>query len=392
MKLPKGFFASGVACNIARKNKKDLSVFFSTHPCTAVATFTKNVVKAPSVVISAKRVKNPIRGVVVTSGNANCSTGARGHRDSLTLCQWTAKNLYVKPENLLIAATGVIGRLLPMDKIKPGVEQLTAEIRKGHTDLPAAVEGIMTTDTIPKAFQAAVRVGGKPVHIWGCAKGAGMIHPNMATLLVFIMSDVAAPRAFLQGALSRSVDSSFNCISVDGDMSTNDSVMLLTNGQAHNRPMNAKERKEFEAALQSVATHLAKQVVYDGEGATKVVEILVKGAKNQDAAKKLAEAVAKSPLVKTAFYGNDANWGRIMAALGSAGVSFDPLKVDVTFGSLPVSRRGGPLAFSEERAKKILAQEEFTVTIDLHSGSGTFRYFTCDLSFDYVRINASYRT
>lgn len=396
MKLPKGFLITGAACGIRRKNKKDLAVFYSTHSCTAVGTFTKNVVKAPSVILTQKRLKNPVRAVVVTSGNANCCTGARGAKDAGTLCQWLAERLYIPESSVLNAATGVIGEFLPMPKIKPGMDLVAADIRAGKSDIAAAVEGIMTTDTIPKSAQAALRVGGSPVHLWGCAKGAGMIHPAMApphaTLLVFILSDVSAPRKFLQSALSQAVDSSFNCISVDGDMSTNDMVILLSNGQAGNGPLSAKEAKEFEKALETVCTQLAKQVVYDGEGATKVVEVVVQGARSVPEAKSLAEAVAKSPLVKTAFYGNDPNWGRIMASLGSAGVRFDPQRVEIHFDRLPVARRGQPLSFSEKAAKRIMAQEELTLSIHLHQGPCQARYFTCDMTFDYIRINASYRT
>lgn len=390
--LPLGFRAFGLRAGINKNpSKPDLALFCSDAPCAAAAVFTTNRVQAAPVRVSREHVRGKVRAIVANSGCANACTGTRGLSDARAMCRETARALGVSPREVLAASTGVIGAFLPMGKIVPGIDALAGKLR-GGSDPASAVHAIMTTDTVPKSAGARVRLGGKTVTLWGCVKGAGMIHPNMATMLSFILTDADLPSGLLRKMLRRAADGSFNSLSVDGDTSTNDCVFLLANGRTGASPANARELEKFQAALDGLCLSLALQMASDGEGATKRIEISVRGAKTAGDARKIARTVATSPLVKTAFFGNDANWGRILAAAGRSGADFDPERVEVSFGPLRVCRRGAAVPFSESRARKVLRAKVVPLAIELNQGRGEARYLTCDFSLDYVRINAEYRT
>ncbi|OGR88706.1 MAG: bifunctional ornithine acetyltransferase/N-acetylglutamate synthase [Elusimicrobia bacterium RIFCSPLOWO2_01_FULL_60_11] len=397
---------SGIGKN---KPKPDLALFYSETSCRAAGVFTRNQVKAAPVVLSQARVRSGrARAVLINSGNANACTGARGMKDAVESAALAAKCLGVSSADVLVASTGVIGHFLPMMKMRAGIWRLCRAMRgarpdpmraapsqgSGTEEAPEAraVRAMMTTDTVPKFEERSVRAGGRTYKIWGCVKGAGMIHPDMATMLSVLLTDAQVPSAFLKAALKRSVDESFNCASVDGDTSTNDSVYLLANGASGAALSSAKDLKAFEAALSDLCLSLARRMVRDGEGATKLVEITVTGARTPADAKKAAVTVATSPLVKTAFFGNDANWGRIFAALGRSGAKLAPNKIKVAFGPLKVADKGVGLNFSEKRALAILKKDTVPVSIDLGVGKARAKVLTCDFSFDYVKINAEYRT
>lgn len=393
MNLLKGFFANGLHCGIKKNGKKDLSLFYSEKPCIASGVFTKNIFKAAPVIVSQKNIKNKIHCIVANSGCANACTGERGISDAKKICELTADKLNVKPENILVASTGVIGQYLPMAKIKIGIKNLTQELKNSRTQELSAVEGIMTTDTIIKVQSSEFRVQGSNITIWGCAKGSGMIEPNLATMLSFILTDAQITKEALSRALKIATELSFNCLTVDGDTSTNDTVFVLANGAAKNKLISdGKNFQLFCAQLTAVCIELTKMLARDGEGATKLINVNVRGAKNIYDAKKIAKTVANSPLVKTAIFGNDANWGRIVAAIGRSEVKVDSKKVDVSFGNLCVFKKGRPVSFSEEIAKKIILQKVVSININLNSGNKTTTVYTCDFSEDYIKINASYRT
>ncbi|MFH0947613.1 MAG: bifunctional ornithine acetyltransferase/N-acetylglutamate synthase [Elusimicrobiota bacterium] len=417
-KLPKGFFADGLHCGIKKNGKKDLSLFYSEKPCVAAGVFTKNIFKAAPVIVSQKNIKNKIHSIVANSGCANACTGERGIKDAKKTCELTAKELKVKPGNILVASTGVIGQYLPMDKIKIGVKKLTRLPAYPLTHSPlSAVEGIMTTDTFPKIvskkfFLPSLSLRhrrtysaipypfatGEPtrlstVSIWACAKGSGMIEPNMATMLSFILTDAKIKKEALSRALKIATEKSFNCLTVDGDTSTNDTVFVLANGEAKNEIIPGGENfRLFCDKLTAVCVELTKMLARDGEGATKLITVNVKGAKTIADAKKIAKTVANSPLVKTAIFGNDANWGRIVAAIGRSEVKVDPKKVDVSFGNLCVFKKGSPIVFSELEAKKILNQKEVNLNLNLNLGGSSATVYTCDFTEGYIKINASYRS
>lgn len=396
--LPKGFKAQGLHCGVAKKKeKKDLAVFCSDVPAACAGMFTKNLAKAAPVIVSAGRLEKngAVRAIVANSGNANACTGARGLRDAEDMCAAAAKALGIVPGEVLVASTGVIGRFLPVEKIRKGIGDLSALLKDG-SDEDAAVRAIMTTDTFPKTAARKIRIGGKTVTVWGCAKGAGMIHPDLtalhATMFAFILTDAAVRASVLKRCLPEAVEKSFNCVSVDGDTSTNDTVFLLANGASGAAVRDAKDSNVFSDALEGVCLDLAKMMARDGEGATRLVEIEVKGARTAAAAKKIAATIATSPLVKTAVFGRDANWGRILAAAGRAGVPFKPEAVDIFIGTIPVARRGMAVRFSEAAAKKYLSRDAVKLTLDLNQGRAGSTYYTCDLTFDYIKINASYRS
>ncbi|MFH1540980.1 MAG: bifunctional glutamate N-acetyltransferase/amino-acid acetyltransferase ArgJ [Elusimicrobiota bacterium] len=399
--FPKGFFADGLYCGIKKNGKKDLSLFYSEKPCVAAGMFTKNVFKAAPVIVSQKNIKNEIHAIVVNSGCANACTGERGTKDARKMCELTADKLNVKPENILVASTGVIGQYLPMEKIKKGIEKIAHGLvgSQAH-DWLASVEAIMTTDTFPKIYSLQFTICNLPVTIWACAKGSGMIEPNLtclaakhATMLSFILTDAKITKKALSRALSITVEKSFNCLTIDGDTSTNDTVFALANGEAKNDIISEGENfRLFCDGLTTSCIELTKMLARDGEGATKLITINVKGAKKFDDAKKIAKTVANSPLVKTAIFGNDANWGRIVAAIGRSGVEFDPKKVDVFFGNFCVFKKGRPTNFSEIEVKKILNQKEVNLNINLNLDGSSVTVYTCDLTEDYIKINANYRT
>lgn len=398
--FPKGFFTDGLHCGIKKGKKKDLSIFYFKKPCVAAGMFTKNIFKAAPIIVSQKNIKNKIYGIIANSGCANACTGEKGIKDAKKMCELTANELNVKPKNILVASTGVIGQFLPMAKIKNGIKNIVSnfhnftisQFRKSEM-VSSAVEGIMTTDTFPKIVNSQFLILNSEVTIWACAKGSGMIEPNLATMLSFILTDAAITKKALNHALKLAVEKSFNCLTVDGDTSTNDTVFILANGEAKNRVISdGKNFRLFCNKLTTVCLELTKMLARDGEGATKIITVNVKGAQNINDAKKVAKIVANSPLVKTAIYGNDANWGRIVSAIGRSGVKVSSKKVDVSFGNLCVFKRGSLVSFSEEIAKKIISQKSISIDINLNSGKKLATIYTCDFSDGYIKINASYRS
>lgn len=387
--------ASGMAAEVRKRGRRDLALLYSEAPAAAAALFTQNQVQAAPVLVTREHLmqtEGQARAVVVNSGIANACTGERGLADARRMAEVAGEALKVPPQQVIVASTGVIGEYLPMEKIEAGIRKaaLALSVDGGG----AAAEAILTTDTTTKECAIRLPLGDKEVTVGGIAKGSGMIHPNMATMLAFITTDAAVEVPALQQALRWATDRSFNVITVDGDTSTNDMVVLLANGRAGNSPLTAgdPEFTLFRDALLAVCVELSKMIARDGEGASKLLEVRVKGAPGEAEARKIARAVAGSNLVKAAIFGEDANWGRVLSAAGACGVPFDPNLVDVFLGDLQVAARGKGLAFDEEKARSILAQREVTITLDLHSGDGRGTAWGCDLSFDYVRINAHYRT
>ncbi|HWP82496.1 MAG TPA: bifunctional glutamate N-acetyltransferase/amino-acid acetyltransferase ArgJ [Bacteroidota bacterium] len=390
---PKGFRAAGMYCGI-RKVKKDLALIVSDVPAVAAGVFTLNKTQAAPILVDKIQLKKSqfCSAIVVNSGNANACTGERGLNDAWTMVSETAKSLKLPEDQVLVSSTGVIGQYLPMEKIIDGIRQLAGRLtRVGSNE---AAEAIMTTDTYAKEVAVRFSLRDTLVTIGGIAKGSGMIAPNMATMLAFLTTDAVISPEALRKALSQANDRSFNRITVDGDMSTNDMALLLANGQAGNEPIkeDTEEYQLFVSALEYVMIKLAKMIARDGEGATKLIEILVKGAKTESEAAQAARSVANSNLVKTAIHGNDANWGRIMAALGYSGVDVDPDIVEISFNGLPILKRHYEIVIDEEKAKQALTQEHIVITIDLNQGRALARFWTCDLTKEYVHINASYRS
>jgi len=390
--MPLGFLAAGVRAGI-KEQGEDLALIFSDRPASAAGVFTRNVVKAAPVLVDAKRLpRTTARAVVVNSGNANSCTGDAGLQDALRMGREVANRLGVAEEDVLVASTGIIGERLPMEKITDGIERAASSLRRdGGAD---AARAIMTTDTRPKEAGVELSLGGANVKVGAIAKGAGMICPNLATMLTFITTDAAVAPGQLQGCLAQSVEKSFNCLTVDGDSSTNDSVIILANGAAGSRLIDSRipDLDGFQEALDFVAASLAKQIAQDGEGATKLIQITVQGARSFEEARQVAKTVANSPLVKTAMFGRDPNWGRVLAAAGRAGVDFDPTAVDLSFGPVPLVRGGEPLDFSVAQAQEVLSKPETNVLIKIGQGPGSATVWTCDFSYDYVRINAEYHT
>jgi len=389
-----GFLAAGLAAGIKKNQAKDFALLYSESPAVAAGVFTTNRVKAAPVLISRDRVKSGKgRAILVNSGCANACTGKGGLEDGHHLSRLIAAALKIDPREVLLASTGVIGRPLPLAVMEKGIPSLVASL--SPEGLADAAQAIMTTDTMPKAVLTRGRVNGKEVTLAGIAKGAGMISPRMATLLVFVVTDAAVTAAALRKALKEGVERSFNRITVDGDMSTNDTLLVLANGRAGNGPILPATAgfKKFSALLSDLLFALAKKTVADGEGVTKVVQIRVERARSASEAEKVARAVANSPLVKTAFFGEDANWGRILCAAGYSGAPIDPERVDIFFDDVQVVRKGqGAGPEKEEPATGVMKKGEYTVRIDLHRGRSETYLFTTDFSFDYVKINASYRS
>ncbi len=387
-----GFLAAGYHAGVKRQGK-DLSLIYSPTPCRAAATFTQNRVQAAPLHVTRDHLRNgSVRAVVVNSGNANACNGPQGLVDAQEMAATTARSLQIEASEVLVASTGVIGVPLPMDKIKTGIEAVTKRLdTNGGAD---AAAGIMTTDTCPKEAALRCSVGEQSFQIGGMAKGSGMIHPNMATMLAFITTDAPVEAAFLQQALSEAVNDSFNMISVDGDTSTNDMVVVLANGSAQGSEIQAggEAGELFQKALTQLCTRLARMIARDGEGATKLVEVCAHGALSAADARLVVRSISASPLVKTAIYGEDANWGRILCAAGYSGAELDPERVDVRLGDLLVFSQGRGLPFDEAEAKEILKAEEVRITVDLGLGEASATGWTCDLTYDYIKINASYRT
>ena len=395
-----GFEAAAVAAEIKYKNRNDMALIYSTHPCMVAGTFTTNVVKAAPVMWDKQLVETApfVQAVIVNSGIANACTGQQG----LEICQKEAQKageLLGLPENaVLVASTGVIGKQMPLDRVCAGIEKLVAAKAPGLEAGLAAAQAIMTTDTVHKEIAVEFQVAGKTVTMGGMCKGSGMIHPNMCTMLGFITTDVNISKEMLQKALSRDVVDSFNMISVDGDTSTNDTLLVMANGLAGNEEIIA-EGADYDAfceALHFITTYLAKKMAGDGEGATCLFETKVVGAATKEDARTLAKSVICSSLTKAAIFGHDANWGRILCALGYSGAQFDPENVDLYFksvsGEIQIFGKGVACDYSEEEASKILADPEVTVLVDMHMGNEEATAWGCDLSYDYVKINADYRS
>jgi len=390
----KGFKFSAVEAAIKKSGRLDLGLIFSETPAVLATLFTSNRVKAAPVLISMERAKSGVaRAVLVNSGNANACTGLQGKDDALELSRLVASGLGITDEATLIASTGVIGVPLPMERIRKGIAPLIEGLATGR--MAELATAIMTTDTFPKLETRSGEAGGKPYTIAGIAKGSGMIMPNMATMLAFLVTDAAVDPAWLDKVFREANDTSFNTITVDGDTSTNDTALIMANGAAGNAPLAAgnADASRFALLLHEVMLSLAKQIVKDGEGATKFVTIAVKGAVSNTDARQAAMAIANSSLVKTAFFGQDANWGRILAAVGYSGARVDHDLVELYFGDVAMTRNGiFAGGDAEARGTQVIRNREFTVTVDLKLGAGQATVYTSDLSYDYVKINADYRT
>ena len=389
-----GFLFSGISAGIKKDGKRDLGLIYSEVPAQVAGLFTTNAVKAAPVQWDRQRLRGGLcQAVIINSGNANACTGTQGLRDAREVSSWVAKGLGIKESLVLVSSTGVIGVPLPLKKIEEGIPRLIETL--SPDEWMKTVEAIMTTDTFPKIEVATCRIRGKGVKICGMVKGAGMICPNVATLLSFLVTDANIKASLLQQMLERAAEDSYNRITVDGEMSTNDTVLLLANGKAGHSPLDRMDRdgEVFQKMLSTVCQKLAMSVVKDGEGATKFIEILVRGSRDKEDAKKAAYSIAHSPLVKTAFFGEDSNWGRIISALGHSGVKMNSNRIDIFFDKLPIVKGGmGVGGRLESKAGQVLRKKSFKITVDLHQGQSQFSLFTTDLSIDYVKINASYRT
>ena len=393
----KGYQASGIHCGI-RKNrtKRDLALIYSETRATAASVYTTNLVKgAPLLVTKAHLEDGYAQAVICNSGNANtCNANGIEIAEQMSAC--IAKELKISANDIVVASTGVIGQSLNITPIANGIPQLVKELSASGSD--AAAEGIMTTDTVKKEIAVEFEIGGKICRIGGIAKGSGMIHPNMATMLVFITTDVAISDKMLQKALSSDIANTFNMVSVDGDTSTNDMVTVLANGMAGNAEINTEgdDFAIFMEALNTVTVHLCRMIAGDGEGATKLLECRVSGAKDTAIAKTVAKSVICSSLLKAAMFGADANWGRVLCAIGYSGADVDVSKVDVSFksakGEIPVCKDGSGIEFCEDIAKEILLEKEIEILIFLNDGDGSAVAWGCDLTYDYVKINGDYRT
>ncbi|MBQ8308484.1 MAG: bifunctional ornithine acetyltransferase/N-acetylglutamate synthase [Clostridia bacterium] len=392
----KGFTANGVHCGVRKnKTKRDLALIYSEVAATAAAVYTKNLVKGAPLTVTKNNIANGVaRAVICNSGNAN-TCNANGIEIAEETCKLLGEELHICPTDVVVASTGVIGQPLDITPIKTGIPSLVSGLGDNST---LACEGIMTTDTKIKEIAFEFTVGGKICHIGGIAKGSGMIHPNMATMLVFVTTDCKISAQMLQKALSLDVEDSFNMVSVDGDTSTNDMVSVLANGLAENAEITAEgeDFNAFKEALAAVTTYLCRMIASDGEGATKLLECKVCGAKDTATAKTVAKSVICSSLFKSAMFGADANWGRVLCAIGYSGADVDVNKVDVSFrsakGEICVCVNGAGVEFSEEKAKEILLESEIEILVSLHSGQETATAWGCDLTYDYVKINGDYRT
>lgn len=397
---PKGFLASGLNAGIKNQTKKDMAMVFSSTPCAAAGVFTSNLVKAAPVKWDKEIVTTSpyVQAVVVNSGIANACTGAEGLGYCADTAAEAAAALNIPKTAVLVASTGVIGKQLPIDKIKYGVTALSKVLGSSREDAKLAAEAIMTTDTKSKEVACTLELGGKQVTVAGMCKGSGMIHPNMCTMLCFVTTDAAISHELLQKALSDDVVDTFNMISVDGDTSTNDTVLVMANGQAENTPITkeGEDYKTFCEALHFIMLELSKKIAGDGEGCTCLFEATVIGAKDKNQARTIAKSVVCSSLTKAAVFGHDANWGRILCAMGYSGAQFDPEVVDIWLeskaGTIKIVENGIATDYSEETATKILSEEEVIAKMDIKEGNKTATAFGCDLTYEYVKINGDYRS
>ena len=396
----KGFEAAAVAAQIKYQGRTDMALIYSEKPCKVAGTFTTNVVKAAPVRWDRQIVENKQKSqaVIINSGIANACTGVEG----MMYCQETAKEaakvLGIEEAGVLVGSTGVIGMQLPIDRIKAGISELAKVKKAGIESGTEAAKAIMTTDTKKKEVAVQFQIGDKTVTIGGMAKGSGMIHPNMCTMLGFVTTDAKISKKMLQEVLSEDVKDTYNMVSVDGDTSTNDTVLLLANGLAENQEITEKgeDYETFKAALNYINTTLAKKIAGDGEGATALFEVKIIGAESKEQAVTLSKSVVTSSLTKAAIYGHDANWGRILCAMGYSGAKFDPEKVDLFFeskaGKIQIIENGVAVDYSEEEATKILSEEAVTAIADVKMGDATATAWGCDLTYDYIKINADYRS
>lgn len=381
---PKGFLFAGVNCGI-KKEGLDLGLIFSENPAEWAGMFTTNAFKAGPVLVSQGKKNNKVRALIANSGIANAGTGEEGIIDSQTICEELAIELGIKASEVLIASTGVIGKRLPMEKIRKGIKKAVPSL--SPDGFPLFARAIMTTDKFPKIVEKKVNCAGGEASILGIAKGAGMIHPNLATMLVFLLTDIIAPNEFLKESLKEAVDVSFHCLTVDGDTSTNDSIFLIANGSS-----GISAGYEFKEALKEVCLNLAEMIARDGEGATKLIKIKVKGAPSKEIAREIGRRIAISPLVKTAFFGADPNVGRILCALGNSTHPIEPQKTEIILGGFKVVSRGTITDFPYEDLKKYLEGKDIELEISLGMGHCETIIYTCDLSYEYVKLNAEYTT
>lgn len=390
--IPEGFIFSTVEAAIKKPGRKDLALIYSEVEASIAGTFTTNKVKAAPVKLDIKKIRSGKgQAIVINSGNANACTGKKGMKDAADMVSLVAKRLNIKPSLVYVCSTGVIGTPMPIERIRPKISELADNL--GRATIEDVAEAIMTTDRFPKIVKKKVKMGNKVGSIVGICKGAGMIWPDMATMLCFIVTDVAVKQKTLHKVLNDAVKKSFNRITIDGDRSTNDTALIIANGMLGNPQITEKSGTypAFKKVLHEVTFELSKLIVKDGEGATKFIEIEVKGARNEADAEKAAFAVANSNLVKTAIYGNDANWGRIMAALGYSGVAIKEEKIDIYFGKLRIANKGLTTGKDKE-AGEVLRGKDIKIIIDLHLGRSSAKVLTCDLTEEYIRVNAAYKT
>ena len=392
---PKGFLAAGVGCGIKKSGKPDLGMIVCPTGAKATAVFTTNKITSAAVQICKKHVKSAnISAVVVNSGNANACTGRQGIKNAIKMCSETAKQIEEEPHSVLVASTGIIGEQLPMDKIIAGITKSADKLSKASNAGLDFAKAIMTTDTKPKQSVRRLEISGKKVTIAGAVKGAGMIAPNMATTLCFITTDVAITKPLLSKALKTAIGDSLNKLTVDGHQSTNDTAIILASGLAGNRPIVSQcpRYKKFARALTGLCDDLARQMALDAEGATRMFKVIVNGTATKADAAKAARAIADYDLVKCAIHGGDPNWGRIICAVGSAGVKLNPAKLSCKLGDMTVFKNGAPVKFDAKKASKIISKTEHTITVDLGAGKQSDFCYGCDLSAEYVKINAEYHT
>lgn len=386
---PQGFLAGAVCAGIKGQNKLDLGLIFSEVPCVAAGLFTISKIKSAPVVLSHKHLQNKkAQAVLVNSGNANASTGRPGMNDAEEMANLAARKFGISPKDVLIAGTGVIGVPLPMEKLRESLPQINLSQAGGHE----VAKAMMTTDTFPKEIAVLVETESERFIIGGVAKGSGMIHPDLATMLCFLTTDADVEAGFLREALQKAVTMSFNMVSVDGETSPSDSVFILANGLAKNRRINRNNGEAFQAALNEVCLYLAKSVARDGEGATKLIEVVVEGAVNENEARRVARAISSSPLVKSAVHGSDPNWGRVMAVIGRAGIKVKESKIDLYLNQTCVMESGMPLSFDKESLRKSLDGKEVSIRLCLNLGKSKATAWGCDLSEEYVTINSAYTT
>ena len=394
----KGFKAAGITAGLKKSGKKDLALIYSEYKAVSAAVFTKNLVKAAPILVDMENIKSEnTQAIIVNSGNANACTGEDGYKNAKKMTEIIAEKLNLHPTEVLVESTGIIGVQMDMEKVASGLEKIVPELSEegGHN----AGEAIMTTDTFPKNLAVKIEIGGKEVTIAGIAKGSGMIHPDMATMLAFLVTDISIDKKLLQKVFSKSTDDSYNMVSVDGDTSTNDMAGILANGAAGNTKItdeNSEEFKIFKEALKFVNKELAKSIAKDGEGATKLIEVTTKNARTMEDAKKVSKSVITSSLFKAAVFGSDANWGRILCAVGYSGAELIVDKIEIFIKGenkiIQVAKNGMCIDFGEEEVEKILKEEKVGVIVNLNDGNYDATAWGCDLTYDYVKINADYRT